>query len=51
MQCNYYLTWSANPELPLRSLPQLRGAGEALRLLAGLGNPAILSEKKRQHYC
>ena len=41
-----WLTWSANPELPLRPLPQLRGAGEALRLLTGLGNPAILIREK-----
>ena len=44
------MTWSANPELPLGPVPQLRGAGQALRLLAGLGDPAVLMWVK-SHYC
>ena len=44
------MTWSANPELPLRPVPQLRGAGHALRLLTGLGDPAVLMWVK-SHYC
>ena len=40
------MTWSADPELPLRPVPQLRGVGQALRLRTGLGNPAVLMRVK-----
>ena len=46
----HVMTWSANPELPLRPVPQLRGAGQALRLLTGLGDPAVLMRVK-SHFC